>query len=158
MHSPAVVVVVVEVVLVAVVVVIVVVVVVVTITREYGKSFILYTLKNSYMKFRSSNCICRLSYGPSHAKKKSSDICGQRLQRPACTSAQSDQGLCCPLTELFDTIECIKGVHMPGETWRMCEMNLDLGILHMFEDSILLSLNIFYLHSSIQHRYSQDMK
>ena len=39
----------------------------------------------------------------------SSGICGE--QSP---SAQSDQGLRCPLTELFDTIECIHGMQIPG--------------------------------------------
>ena len=39
----------------------------------------------------------------------SSDICGQRRPRPACTSVQSDQGLCCPQTESLDTIESING-------------------------------------------------
>ena len=34
----------------------------------------------------------------------SSDICGQRRSRSDCASAQSDQGLRCPLTESFDSI------------------------------------------------------
>ena len=29
--------------------------------------------------------------------------------RPACASAQSDQGFCCPQTESLDTIECLSG-------------------------------------------------
>ena len=39
----------------------------------------------------------------------SAGICGQRRSRSACAFAQSDQGLCCPLTESLDTIECING-------------------------------------------------
>ena len=37
----------------------------------------------------------------------SSCICGQPRPRSACASAQSDQGLHCPLTESLDTIDCI---------------------------------------------------
>ena len=33
----------------------------------------------------------------------SSNICGQRKPRSACASAQSDLGLCCPLTESLNT-------------------------------------------------------
>ena len=44
----------------------------------------------------------------------SSGICGQRRPGSACASAQSDQGLCCPLTESLDTVECINGEQMPG--------------------------------------------
>ena len=43
-----------------------------------------------------------------------------RLQRPwsACTSAQSDQGLQCPLTESLDTTECMNGEQRSG--WYFC--------------------------------------
>ena len=44
----------------------------------------------------------------------SSGICGQRRPRSACSSAQSDQGLRCLLTESSGTIECIDGEQMPG--------------------------------------------
>ena len=44
----------------------------------------------------------------------SSGIGGQRRPRSACASAQSDQGLHCPLTESFDTIKRIIGAQMPG--------------------------------------------
>ena len=40
-------------------------------------------------------------------------ICGQRRPRSACASAQSDQGLRCPLTETSDIIECINEEQMP---------------------------------------------
>ena len=43
------------------------------------------------------------------SKSVSLGICGQQRPRSACASAQSDQGLCCPLTESFDTIKCIRG-------------------------------------------------
>ena len=44
----------------------------------------------------------------------SSGICRQWRPRSACASAQSDQGLHCPLTESLDTIKCINGKQMPG--------------------------------------------
>ena len=47
----------------------------------------------------------------------SSGICVQRRPRLACTSAQSDQGFGCPLSELLDTIECMNGEQRPG--WYM---------------------------------------
>ena len=48
------------------------------------------------------------------SEKGTSGICGQRRPRSACASAQSDQGLRCPLTESLDTIECMNGEQMPG--------------------------------------------
>ena len=48
-------------------------------------------------------------FGPRHAKNVSFGICGQRRPRSVCASVQSVQGLCCPLTESFDTTECING-------------------------------------------------
>ena len=42
----------------------------------------------------------------------SSGICGQRRSRSACASAQSDQGLQCPLTDSLDTTECMTGEQM----------------------------------------------
>ena len=43
----------------------------------------------------------------------SSGICGQQRPRSACASAQADQGLCCPLTESLDTIECMNWEQIP---------------------------------------------
>ena len=42
----------------------------------------------------------------------SSGICGQRRPRSACASSQSDQSLYYPLTESFDTAECINKKQM----------------------------------------------
>ena len=42
----------------------------------------------------------------------SSGIYGQRSPRSACASAQSDQGLHCPLTESLDIIDCNNGEQM----------------------------------------------
>ena len=47
-------------------------------------------------------------------KSVSSGIGGHRRPRSDCASAQSDQGLHCPLTESVDTTECIIGEQMPG--------------------------------------------
>ena len=43
----------------------------------------------------------------------SSGICGQRRPRSACASAQSDQGIRCPQTEVLDTKECFNGEQVP---------------------------------------------
>ena len=43
-----------------------------------------------------------------------SGICWQRRPRSACDSARSDQGLHCPQTESFETIEHINGEQMRG--------------------------------------------
>ena len=54
----------------------------------------------------------------------SSGMCGQRRPRSACTSVQSDLGLCCPLTESVDTTECIHGEQMPGPSCSKLKMSL----------------------------------
>ena len=41
-------------------------------------------------------------------------ICGQQKLKSAWASAQSDQSLRCPLTELLDTIKSINGEQIPG--------------------------------------------
>ena len=41
-----------------------------------------------------------------NAKNVSSGICGHRMPRSAFVSAQSADGLYCPLTEKLDTTEC----------------------------------------------------
>ena len=57
----------------------------------------------------------------------------------------SDRGLRCPLTELFDTIE-----NTPNKILRMRNMNVNLSILRLFEDTF--SLGVVQLNYSI----SQD--
>ena len=52
-------------------------------------------------------------------------ICGQRRRRSDCASAQSDQGLCCPLTESFDTTEYINREQMPG--WDIAHARYELA-------------------------------
>ena len=41
-------------------------------------------------------------------------ICGQQMPRSACASAQSDQGLHCPITESLDTTEYMNWDQRPG--------------------------------------------
>ena len=67
-------------------------------------------------------------------KHMSPGICGRQRLRSACASAQSDQGLCCPLTEL-DFIECIKKSKCLDETSRMRGMILNVCILQIVEDT-----------------------
>ena len=62
----------------------------------------------------------------------SSDICGQRRPRSACASAQSDQGLHCPLTESLDTAECMNGKQRPGWYFAHAQDDQNLRIYRMF--------------------------
>ena len=77
----------------------------------------------------------------------SSSICRQRRPRSDCASAQSDQGLHCPLTEPLNCIECIYGEQMPrwdfAHVWdesesvhfvRMFIDTFSLGLVHMIHD------------------------
>ena len=59
----------------------------------------------------------------------SSGICGQRRPRSDCADAQSDQGLCCPLTESLDTVECISGEQMPGWDFVHVQDDVNLDII-----------------------------
>ena len=67
----------------------------------------------------------------------STGICGQRMSRLDCASAQSDQGLRCPLTESLCTIECIKGEQKLEWDFTHAQNDLNLHILQMFEDTFL---------------------
>ena len=58
-------------------------------------------------------------------QKRSLGICGQRKPRSACASAQSDQGLHCPLTESLDTTECMNGEQ--GTGWYFAHAQDDLS-------------------------------
>ena len=73
------------------------------------------------------------AYGPRHVNIDSGR-CGQRRARSACASAQSDQGLRCPLTESLDTIERINGEQMSRWDLRRRGMNLIMCILLMLEN------------------------
>ena len=58
-------------------------------------------------------------------QKVSLGICRQRRPRSACASAQSDQGLHCPLTESLDTTECMNGDQRPE--WYLAHVQDDLN-------------------------------
>ena len=60
-------------------------------------------------------------------------ICGQRMPRSACESAQSDQGLHCPLTQSLDTRECMNGERWPGWYFAYARVDLNKCIFRMFE-------------------------
>ena len=66
-------------------------------------------------------------------RKRVSGICGQRRPGSDCASAQSDQGLHCPLTESSDTTECTNGEQKPGGYFVLSQDDLNLRILHVFE-------------------------
>ena len=63
----------------------------------------------------------------------SSCICEQRRPRSACASAQSDQGLPCPLTESLDSKESFNGEKMAGCDFAHVQVDVNPHILHMFE-------------------------
>ena len=66
-------------------------------------------------------------------KNVSSGICRQGRSRSACASAQSDQGLCCSLTESINTTEYLNGEQRPG--WYFAHGH----ILCMLEGTFLLA-------------------
>ena len=61
----------------------------------------------------------------------SSGICGQRRPRSAYASAQSDQGLHCPLTELLNTTEYVNGEQMPGCYFAHAQADLNTHFAHV---------------------------
>ena len=62
-------------------------------------------------------------------------IYGQRKPRSACASAQSDQGLHCPLTESLDTTECMNGKQRPGWDFAHVQDDVYPHILQILEDT-----------------------
>ena len=70
-----------------------------------------------------------LSLWDAPGENVSSGICVQRRPRSACASAQSDQGLPCPLTESLDITECMTREQRPG--WYFAHAQNELN-LHMF--------------------------
>ena len=73
-------------------------------------------------------------------KNVSSGICRQGRSRSDCASAQSDQDLCCLLTESINTTEYLNGEQRCG--WYFAHGH----ILHMLEDTF--SLAAAYLSST----------
>ena len=62
-----------------------------------------------------------------------SGICRQRRSGSASASAQLDQGLFCPLTESFYTIECRNGEKRPGSDLAHAQDDVNPHILRMVE-------------------------
>ena len=54
-------------------------------------------------------------------------------------AAQSDQDLYCPLTELFDTIECIIEEQRSSWYFAHAQDDVNMRILHMFESAFSAS-------------------
>ena len=72
-------------------------------------------------------------------------ICEQRRPRSACASTQSEQGLHSPLTESFDTIECVSGKQMHGLDFTHVKDDVNPHILRMFEGTFSFDLaNLHY--------------
>ena len=67
---------------------------------------------------------------------RKSDFGHMRTAKPRsdCADAQSDLGLHCPLTESFDTAECINREQMPRGYLAHVQDDLNLRILRMLED------------------------
>ena len=76
--------------------------------------------------------------GAAPCEKESSAKCGRRRPGSACTSAQSDQGHRCLLTESFKTIECSNGEQLPGWDFAHAQDDLNLLILRMQQGPISL--------------------
>ena len=93
----------------------------------------------------------------------SSGICGQRRPRSACASAQSDQGLPCPLTESLDPTECMNVEQMArmilctyagwSESARVCACSKALFawcspyVKYMYRINPFMPSGLFYLKS-----------
>ena len=70
----------------------------------------------------------------------SSGICDQRMPKSPCASAQSEQDLHCPLTESWDTTECMNVEQKPGLYVAYAQEDLNPGILRMFESMVSLDV------------------
>ena len=79
-------------------------------------------------------CVRAIKIWTESCKNVSYGICGQRRPR----SAQSDQGLHCPLTESLNTTKCMNGKQRPGWYFAHAQDDLNLRILRMFEGTFSL--------------------
>ena len=75
------------------------------------------------------------------SKNITSVMCGQRRSRSDCADAQSGQGLRCPQTESFDTIDCFNGEQVPS-----VQDDVNPHILHMFEGTFSLDASRVYMY------------
>ena len=53
------------------------------------------------------------------------------MPRSACASAQSDEGLHCPLTKSLDTTECMTGEQRPGCYFAHAQDDLSAHFAHV---------------------------
>ena len=60
-------------------------------------------------------------------------ICEQPRPISSFATAQSDQGLCCPQTELLDTIERFNREQMPGEDFAHMQDDVNRHIWRMLK-------------------------
>ena len=81
-----------------------------------------------------------------------SGICRHGRLTSACASAQFDQDLHCPLTELLDTTKCINGEQCSRWYFAHAQNDLNLCILRMLEDTFWLgpSLIIFFCQNNYE--------
>ena len=82
-----------------------------------------------------NKCLWRRNWAVA-CENVSLDICGQQRPRSDCASAQSDQGLYCPLTESLDTICCIHTEKRSACYFVHAPDYLNLRISGMFEVGI----------------------
>ena len=84
--------------------------------------------------------------------------CGHLRPRSACTSAQTNQGLNCPLTELLATTECMNGEQRSLCYFAHVQDDLILDILPVFETTfsldkaIPLSIHNVYFCTNIKRQ------
>ena len=78
----------------------------------------------------------------------SSGICGQRMPRSACASAQSDQVLHYPLTKYLDTTEYKKGEQRAGRHFARAQDDLNAHFAHVQRHVSREAVHlVFILHS-----------
>ena len=105
--------------------------------------------------------ICFISVGiiwATPCETVSSDICEQRGPRSAYASAQSDQGIPCPLTESLDTIECINGEQRPGWDLAHAPDDVNPNILHMLKDTFSLGTDPYEVSTYLQQQQQKKKK
>ena len=74
----------------------------------------------------------------------SSGECGQQGPWSDCASAQSDQGLYCPLSESMDTTECMNGEQRPRWYFAQAQDDLNLcskALFHLKRPSLFKSIS-----------------
>ena len=83
--------------------------------------------------------VCLLLNGLCHGIM-SSGICRQWRPRSACTSAQSDQSLCCLQVESLDTTRMFNGEQMPSRDFAHVQDDVNSHILCMLEGTFSLQM------------------